>query len=212
MEQLVAAAFRETMPCEVRHLGGPGDNGVDVLMITAEKAYAIQVKRRADPQKTEPVSSIREFLGAMILEGHRNGIFVSTAAQFSRAAELAAKRAPLTGTVDFLELKNARDIHGMFTIGARNQPVWEKFLTERDSVSECSSPGFDDFFSEIVGDRNWRVTSDPAAEGQMRGRLNVLRSLRVPPTGPGSTPEELKQWEEVERRVSEYVEDDSQKS
>ncbi len=88
LEKFVAEIFRANCsPCEVRHVGGTGDGGVDVLLISAlGTRIPIQVKRRAGLTKREPISTIREFLGALLLRDARIGVVVSTATGFTAPA------------------------------------------------------------------------------------------------------------------------------
>jgi len=43
----------------------------------------IQVKNRINNSKTEPVSSMRDFFGAMIINRSKKGIYVSSAEKYS---------------------------------------------------------------------------------------------------------------------------------
>src|SRR5262245_28028411 len=99
LEELVADVFRANFTnAEVMHIGKPDDGGVDVLFIDSEgQQWLIQVKRRETPKKAEGVSTIRNLLGAMVLEGALKGILVSTANQFSLRARQAAARAGQVG-------------------------------------------------------------------------------------------------------------------
>ena len=94
-EKIVADVFRANYTnAEVLHVGQPKDGGVDVLLINAEKEqWLIQVKRRGSQNSTEGVSTIRDMLGAMIVEGVHRGIVVSTANRFSRDAIQAVAKA-----------------------------------------------------------------------------------------------------------------------
>ena len=94
-EEFVADVFRANYAnAEVLHVGQPQDGGVDVLLIDVEKEqWLIQVKRRGSPNRTEGVSTIRDMLGAMVVEGVGRGVVVSTANRFSRNAIQAAARA-----------------------------------------------------------------------------------------------------------------------
>lgn len=156
LEDLVGHVFRELLDCEVKHLGGPGDGGIDLLLVTGDATHAVQVKRRINSETAEPVSSIREFLGAMILNGSRNGIFISTAARFSTQARDAALLASERGAIEFMELKQARDIHAMFAQAARNRPTWEEFRTPLSELRNCSELGRDVFFQIFTGDTDWK--------------------------------------------------------
>ena len=94
-EKFVADVFRANYTnAEVVHVGKPNDGGVDVLLIDAqEEQWIIQVKRRGVKRQSEEVRTIRDMLGAMIVEGVYRGIIVSTAPRFSRWAEQAATKA-----------------------------------------------------------------------------------------------------------------------
>ena len=94
-EKFVADVFRANYTnAEVVHVGKPNDGGVDVLLIDAqEEQWLIQVKRRGVKRQSEEVRTIRDMLGAMIVEGVYRGIIVSTAPRFSRWAEQAATKA-----------------------------------------------------------------------------------------------------------------------
>ncbi len=86
MEILVGSVLRDYYDVSVQYVGGPGDNGIDLLLTEGEKKIAVQVKRRESPNSSESVSTIRDFLGAIILGGIPKGIVVSTAKKFTKPA------------------------------------------------------------------------------------------------------------------------------
>lgn len=94
-EKIVADVFRANYGnAEVSHVGGPNDGGVDVVLIDSEMGeWLIQVKRRQSPYRSEGVDTVRNLLGAMIVEGVRRGVVVSTADRFSKPAQRAAGKA-----------------------------------------------------------------------------------------------------------------------
>jgi hypothetical protein len=92
MEELVAGVFSRTMDCRVEWLGGPGDGGVDLLLVRGDETYAVQVKRVSSAERPIRVSLVREFVGAMVIEGIAKGIFVTTSS-FTKQAKRAAIRA-----------------------------------------------------------------------------------------------------------------------
>lgn len=95
LEKLVAEIFKANFAeTEVIHVGKPDDGGIDVLLIdSGGQQWLIQVKRRESPKQSEGISTIRNMLGAMLLEGSLNGIVVSTANQFSLRAQQGAVKA-----------------------------------------------------------------------------------------------------------------------
>ena len=104
-EELVGSVLKDHMDCEVHHVGKTGDGGIDLILVKAQKRFVVQVKRRTHPDSTEGIAPIRELIGAMILTGHKNGIFVSTSEKFSLAAKVAAVAVPAkTKEIERIEL------------------------------------------------------------------------------------------------------------
>lgn len=99
METLVADIFKANyQQCEVVHVGGPGDLGIDVLLVDDNKEKRlIQVKRREKPNKAEGFSTLQSILGTMALHGERHGIIVTTADYFSFQAKREVKNAAKQG-------------------------------------------------------------------------------------------------------------------
>jgi restriction endonuclease Mrr len=86
-ERFVQTVLRHYFDCEVQHVGKSHDGGIDLLMVTRDEGLVpVQIKRRAYDGAVEGVAVIREFLGAMVTEGYRSGVFVSSAPTFSRRA------------------------------------------------------------------------------------------------------------------------------
>ena len=88
-EKFVADVFRANYTnAEVVHVGGPGDGGVDVLLIdTGKEDWLIQFKHHKSQNHSEGVKTIRDMLGAMHLKERRIGIVVSAAEKFSQPAK-----------------------------------------------------------------------------------------------------------------------------
>jgi hypothetical protein len=106
LERLVGDVLADFFDCEVRHVGRSGDGGIDLLVLDADQPRAVQVKRRSN-NKAESVAFVREFLGAMVLAGHMEGIFVSTAPRFSPPAIEAAKSTRLRRYATRIDLLDA---------------------------------------------------------------------------------------------------------
>lgn len=58
MEELVASVFKDFIDCDVTVVGKSHDGGKDLILLTGDKQIFIQVKRRTQASKVEPVSSI----------------------------------------------------------------------------------------------------------------------------------------------------------
>ena len=130
LEVLVGSIFSDFFSCETVHVGGPGDGGVDLLLLMGDTPALVQVKQRMDPKKAEAVSSIREFLGAMVLRGGRIGIFVSTARNFTTPAQEAANRA--STVVTKMELVDAAKLIDMLKILAPHSEPWHHYAHQLD--------------------------------------------------------------------------------
>jgi len=104
MEELTKAVFEEHYNCEVELVGKSHDGGMDLILVNSDDPIVVQVKRRTQAKKVEPVSSIRELLGATQLFEAKSCIFVSTADHFSAPAIAAAEKAQQ------LELVNRFDL------------------------------------------------------------------------------------------------------
>ncbi|MEU7524643.1 restriction endonuclease [Saccharothrix sp. NPDC042600] len=98
LEKLVAKVFEASGAyADVKHVGRPDDGGVDVVLVESETStWLVQVKRREHPDSVEPVSTVRNLLGTLVLGGSEKGIVVSTADHFSyrarEAVDIAARK------------------------------------------------------------------------------------------------------------------------
>jgi hypothetical protein len=93
MQELIGSVLSGVYACEVHQVGFSRDGGVDLLLLTADKPIAVQVKRRQSATRAEAVSGIREFIGATLLGRHRDVMYVTTAPRFSPDAKAAANSA-----------------------------------------------------------------------------------------------------------------------
>ncbi|HXA15738.1 MAG TPA: restriction endonuclease [Thermoanaerobaculia bacterium] len=95
-EELVGSIFADYYDCDVRMVGKSSDGGFDLVLVLSDRHCLVQVKNRERNSKrwrAEPVSTVREFLGAFLLADGQNGILVTTADHFSKQAKEAAAKA-----------------------------------------------------------------------------------------------------------------------
>ncbi|MGQ4620029.1 restriction endonuclease [Nocardia sp. R7R-8] len=111
LEKLVARVFRELDTyVEVRHVGRPDDGGVDVLLVEDDtRTWCVQVKRREKASSSEPVSTVRNLLGALVLNKSTLGVVVSTADHFTTRARQAIEGAAEVGYTIRLHDRDAFD-------------------------------------------------------------------------------------------------------
>lgn len=131
LELLVASVFSDFFQCEAIHVGGPADGGYDLVLLIGQQPALVQVKQRVSSETTEPVASIREFIGAMALSGHGMGFFVSTARRFSRYAKEAAVEAE-EFIVDKLELVDASKLVDILKLVSHKCVPWRLYAHSMD--------------------------------------------------------------------------------
>lgn len=141
LEIVVGSVLRDYLDCTVRHVGGPGDQGIDLLLVQGKNTHAVQVKRRLTSEKAEGVSVVRNLLGSLVLSNLDRGIVVSTAPRFSKAAELAA-----SCTAFKISLYDHDMLLDLFDLMSPPDPPW---LAVRDKSLRRAVLGKDaeDFFS-----------------------------------------------------------------
>ncbi len=133
-EQFVGGILKEFYDCEVLHVGKSHDGGIDLILLDSSGGKVpVQVKRRTSRSKTESVSLIREFRGAMLLHGYNSGMILTTADHFSKEAIEASQPKPhhsLQQCVDLIDARRLLDIMGL--IG--KQPVTRNSIELRFGV------------------------------------------------------------------------------
>lgn len=131
MELLVQSVFSDFFHCIVHHCGQSHDGGIDLYFIESDKPAFVQVKRRETPNKTESVSAIRDFLGAMMLKKAQKGYFVSTAEKYSLEAQNAAQKSEELGLIESYNLINCKRFFEILEIVHKDKVLpWEKYIIE----------------------------------------------------------------------------------
>jgi predicted helicase len=125
------------MNCEAIHIVGPNDKGIDLILVEGDRQYVVQVKRRST-DAAESVQGVREFVGAMVLQGYVNGLFVSTAPRFSRQAAHTVRLAAERKLVEQISLIDSSRLIDVCKLTAnRMPPAWKQFASTK------SDPPFD---------------------------------------------------------------------
>lgn len=132
MEDIAGQVLGDHLDCDVVHVGGTRDGGIDLLLVDGDEQRVVQVKRRQRGDKVEGVALIREFLGAMLLGQHSKGTIVSTAAHFTRGAREAASRSVRLGLVDSMDLVDfERFVDIMHLAGSSDPLPWRSYRSSR---------------------------------------------------------------------------------
>jgi len=124
LEILVGAVFRDFYHAPVRHIGGPGDGGIDILVTVEDSPIAIQVKRREKAKPNESVCVIRDLIGSVILAQLPRGIVVSTAEDFTKPAKKAVTSPGLTRVGVDIDLYNYKKLSEMIYSMAPGKKPW----------------------------------------------------------------------------------------
>jgi restriction system protein len=133
MEELVASVLSDHFgKCEATICGKVADGGIDVILIESEKSsIPVQVKRRINPKKPEPVSLIREFIAAVQLRGYDRGLYVTTAERFTKPAIKESQTAVSRGLVSQFELINKSKFLGFIKSNSNSvKEPWQKHLED----------------------------------------------------------------------------------
>ena len=154
-EELIVSVYRELFDCDVKYFRGSTyaqDGGIDLVMIQKGDTdlSAIQVKRRVS-SAAESVTAVREFVGALLIEGFSRGIYITTGHYSRQAAGVAAKvnSNPKIGlTVQLVDgaglLQMLRETH---TRDVDSYP-WREAL-RRWEDRERGAPQRDDYFPRL---------------------------------------------------------------
>lgn len=129
MEELVASVFKEFTDCEIHLVGKSHDGGKDLILLDGEKQTFIQVKRRTQAQKVEPVSSIRDLIGASVIGDADACVFVTTADHFSQPAQTAAQKVVEKKILNSFDLVDYHRFVDMLKLQRKDYPTkWEQIL------------------------------------------------------------------------------------
>jgi restriction system protein len=131
-EELVGSIFRDNFDCEVRLVGRSGDGGIDLILVLSDKEVLVQVKHRdkgSHAWRAEPVSTVREFLGALRLAQGRYGILVTTAQHFTAGAIQAAAKAVTIQDVQQYDLVDGPELFRTLSlVNNKIEEHWRKHL------------------------------------------------------------------------------------
>lgn len=133
MEELTKSVFEEHYNCEVEMVGKSHDGGKDLILVNSDDPIIIQVKRRTKSDKVEPVSSIRELLGATLLGEAKSCIFVTTADHFSKEAIKASEKAIQKNIVESYDLVDYHRFIDMLNLNkVKEKEPWRRFISIKE--------------------------------------------------------------------------------
>ena len=130
-ERLMRDCLRDKYdPCEVVHVGGTADRGIDLILVRlGEGARLVQVKRRSDLTSSEGVKVVRELNGVLFRDNIAKGMVITTASKFTKPALDETSIWTPTGEAYDMELLAYSDVVELFDVKPKlpHQP-WLRFL------------------------------------------------------------------------------------
>lgn len=132
MEDLVRSVFSDFYPgCTVKKFGQTRDGGRDGLLIDEHgKQFLISIKRRESPNTSESVSTLRDLVGATVVQDSISGcIVVSTANHFTKPAKDYAQQVLSKNFVETFDLIDCKEFLRITDLTRDKLPkAWEKLL------------------------------------------------------------------------------------
>ena len=130
--RLMNDCFKNTMQCTVDYLDGPHDSGIDALLYLVDCTdgpYLVQYKAREAARPDESVSVVRDALGAMVANGKRHAILVTTRERWSYQAVATADREALRRAGFYVELYDCGRVIDLISKATTSEsPPWEDFF------------------------------------------------------------------------------------
>lgn len=131
MEEVVQYVFSSFYNCKVEHCGKSHDGGIDLIMIDSDEPTLIQVKCRERKESVEPISQIRDFLGAMWIKQSRKGIFVTTADHYSNVSVKTINQMISKEILESFEMIDfERFVEMLHITKSPKEAVWEQLMNE----------------------------------------------------------------------------------
>ncbi|MEQ8470018.1 MAG: restriction endonuclease [Marinoscillum sp.] len=137
-ETLVVDVYKDFFTCEVKHIGGPGDNGIDAYAIIGDIPHIIQCKRRTSTDAVESVSTVREFIGTLVSSNVKKGHIITTAPKFSPNAVELTHNPYLVRMGIEISLKNIEDIYQMLSITQSPEATFPDYMLGNMTFQEST--------------------------------------------------------------------------
>jgi restriction system protein len=136
-EEVVTRLLADALNCEVYHLGGRKDRGIDAYVLSNDEMKTIiQVKWHEDMRKAESVKVVKELAATLLEHGVPSGILVTTRRDLSQPAKETIARIgtrAIEGMGRFdISYKTYSDILSMLEISSRKVTEAPKISVELD--------------------------------------------------------------------------------
>lgn len=132
MEDLVRSVFSDFLPsCTVKKFGQTRDGGKDGLIVDENgQQFLLSIKRRESPDSTESVSTLRDLIGAAIIEDNISGcIVVSTADHFSKDSKDYAQKVISKNIIEKFDLIDYKEFLKITDLTRNKLPIeWKNLL------------------------------------------------------------------------------------
>ncbi len=132
MEDLVRSVFSDFYPsCTVKKFGQTRDGGKDGLIIDESgKQFLISIKRRESADASEGVATLRDLIGATVIEENIGGcIVVSTANRFTEPAKQYAQKVISKNVIETFDLIDCKEFLRILDLTRNKLPnTWDKLI------------------------------------------------------------------------------------
>jgi hypothetical protein len=148
----VATVLKDFLECEVRHVGGTGDGGIDLVALIADTPLLIQVKRREHADRSEGIEVVRSLFASLFAAGHKRGMIVTSANSFTRGAQAWARSPRLIASkfeIDLVDIARLLDMTRSGS-GIPSEPMWTKVASILEPLDETQIR--DAVTYEVVGE------------------------------------------------------------
>lgn len=126
-ELFVGSILRDHFDCQVIHVGGTGDGGVDLVVLLSDDPLLVQVKRRLTPEGAEGVDVVKNLFASVFAAGQHRGMLVTTANRFTRGATEWMRQPTVTRSKITLELVDVNRLLDMTRRRAEpSEPAWHQ--------------------------------------------------------------------------------------
>lgn len=130
LEELAQYVFSAYYDCTVKHVGKSHDGGIDLIIVDKDDPVLVSVKRRSKKDSVESVSTIRDLLGAMLIEGRARGLVLSTACRFSISSKKVIAKVLEQQKVDTFELVDFERFCAMLRLANSSvAQTWRQFTS-----------------------------------------------------------------------------------
>ncbi len=136
-EILIGSILSDFLDCDVYHVGGTADGGIDLIAIITDHPCLVQVKRRGQTGAVEGIDTVKLLFASALTKGADSGMVVTSATSFSKPSKKWANELKFLDTPFKMELRSLNNIFDMVNAiseDSSGQAQFEQFRAHQDSL------------------------------------------------------------------------------